>query len=128
MLIDAAGHGMRLVGWGRSVPVGGHVRAVQDCYRDWYPVEVRRGQPAGPATDLLLAAKCLVYLAGGGTESRGSDCKCRQLSGSAACLGHGDLLLFVPSAGSIEATVGAMHLFLWQSDATDWLRSGTFYR
>jgi hypothetical protein len=64
-LIDAAGHGLRLVGWGRSVAVGERIGTVPGRYRDWYPAEVQHRRPASPATDLFLAARCLVYLAGG---------------------------------------------------------------
>jgi hypothetical protein len=65
VLIDPAHHGLRLVGWGQSVPSGERIRAVPSRYRDWYPPEVLAKQPASPATDLFLAARCLIYLAGG---------------------------------------------------------------
>jgi hypothetical protein len=64
-LVDARSHGLRLVGWGQSVAAGRPLRGVPARYRDWYPAEVRSRQPAGPATDLFLAARCVVYLAGG---------------------------------------------------------------
>jgi serine/threonine protein kinase len=64
-LVRAAGHGLRLVGWGQSVTVGRRIRAVPERYHDWYPPEVQQRRPAGPATDLFLAARCMVYLAGG---------------------------------------------------------------
>jgi hypothetical protein len=64
-LIHAAGHGLQLVGWGRSVPLGQRIRTVPARYQDWYPAEVQHQWPASPATDLFLAARCLVYLAGG---------------------------------------------------------------
>lgn len=65
-LIHAAGHGLELVGWGASVCVGHRIRSVLARYRDWYPHEVQyHHRPASPATDLFLAARCLVYLAGG---------------------------------------------------------------
>ena len=64
-LIHAAGHGLRLVGWGRSVAVRRRIGTVPARYRDWYPAEVQHRRPAGPETDLFLAARCLVYLAGG---------------------------------------------------------------
>jgi hypothetical protein len=64
-LIHAAGHGLRLVGWGQSVTAGRCLRTVPARYRDWYPAEVHDHRPASPATDLFLAARCLVYLAGG---------------------------------------------------------------
>jgi hypothetical protein len=65
VLIHPAGHGLRLVGWGQSVPTGQRIHAVPARYRDWYPAEVRARRPASPATDLNLAARCLIYLAGG---------------------------------------------------------------
>jgi hypothetical protein len=64
-LLDAAGHGLKLIGWGRSVAVGQRIRTVPARYHDWYPAEVQHHRPASPATDLFLAARCLVYLAGG---------------------------------------------------------------
>jgi hypothetical protein len=64
-LIHAAGHGLHLVGWGGSVAVGQRIRTVPARYHDWYPPEVQQQRPASPATDLFLAARCLVYLAGG---------------------------------------------------------------
>jgi hypothetical protein len=65
VLINAADHGLRLVGWGASVPACRPLTTVSARYRPWYPTEVHRRRPAGPATDLFLAARCLVYLAGG---------------------------------------------------------------
>jgi hypothetical protein len=64
-MIHPAGHGLQLVGWGQSVTAGQRIRTVPDGYRDWYPAEVQQQRPASPATDLFLAARCLVYLAGG---------------------------------------------------------------
>jgi hypothetical protein len=64
-LIRAAGHGLQLVGWGQSIAAGRRIGSVPARYKDWYPPEVLHEQPAGPATDLFLAARCLVYLAGG---------------------------------------------------------------
>jgi hypothetical protein len=64
-LIHAAGHGLQLAGWGRSVAVGQRIRTVPARYHDWYPAEAQRQRPASTATDLFLAARCLVYLAGG---------------------------------------------------------------
>ncbi len=64
-LVHAAGHGLRLVGWGGSVAAGQSIQAAGARYEDWYPREVQHQRPAGPGTDLFLAARCLVYLAGG---------------------------------------------------------------
>ncbi len=65
VLLHAPRHGLRLVGWGQSVETGHPIRTVPTRYRDWYPLDELNGQPASPATDLFLAARCLVYLAGG---------------------------------------------------------------
>lgn len=64
VLLHVGNHGAQLVGWGQSVAVGQRLRIVPRAYRDWYPDEVLRRQPAQPATDIFLAARCLVYLAG----------------------------------------------------------------
>jgi serine/threonine protein kinase len=65
VLVHAEGHGLRLVGWGHSVEEGQRILTGPAKYLDWYPAEVRRKEAAVPATDIYLAAKCLVYLAGG---------------------------------------------------------------
>jgi hypothetical protein len=64
-LIHAAGHSLQLVGWGQSVRGGQFIGAVPPRYRDWYPAEVQHHKAASPDSDLFLAARCLIYLAGG---------------------------------------------------------------
>jgi serine/threonine protein kinase len=65
VMLHAAAHGLRLVGWGQSVERGRPIAVVPTRYRDWYPPEVLQRRPASPATDLFLAARCLIHLAGG---------------------------------------------------------------
>jgi serine/threonine protein kinase len=65
VLLHAPGHGLRLAGWGRSVSVGQCLRTPNERWQAWYPTEIQRHQAATPATDLFLAARCMVYLAGG---------------------------------------------------------------
>jgi len=65
VLLHPEGHGLRLVGWGQSVARGRLIHTLSTRYRDWYPPEVRQKQSASPASDLYLAARCLIYLAGG---------------------------------------------------------------
>jgi hypothetical protein len=65
VMIHAENHGVQLLDWIHAVPIGGTLDFVPAAYRDWYPPEALDREPAGPATDIYLAAKCLIYLAGG---------------------------------------------------------------
>lgn len=71
VLLHAERHGLQLVGWGSSVAAGQRLRSIPERYREWYPREVHQQQAVGPATDLFLAARCLVYLAGGDPLTNG---------------------------------------------------------
>jgi hypothetical protein len=63
--LHAENHGLQLIGWGQCVALGQALQVVPTRYRDWYPPEVLKKRPASAATDLFLAARCMVYLAGG---------------------------------------------------------------
>jgi hypothetical protein len=65
VLVHAASQSVRLVGWGHSATRGRPLATISTRYRDWYPSEVFCKQAASPATDVFLAARCMVYLAGG---------------------------------------------------------------
>jgi hypothetical protein len=65
VLVHAENHGIQLVDWIGAVKPGHRLRIVPTRYRDWYPPEVLNREPATSATDIYLAAKCLVYAAGG---------------------------------------------------------------
>ncbi|HYT87942.1 MAG TPA: serine/threonine-protein kinase [Gemmataceae bacterium] len=65
VLIHAESHGLQFVGWGHSVEAGQAITTISAAYRDWYPPEVLQKRPASLETDLYLAARCMVYLAGG---------------------------------------------------------------
>ena len=41
------------------------IAAISTAYQGWYPVEVWHKQSPTPATDLFLAARCMVGLLGG---------------------------------------------------------------
>lgn len=64
-MVHAENHGLVLLDWIHAVPTGRPLRLVPAKYRDWYPGEVFQRRAAGPATDIFLAAKCLLYIAGG---------------------------------------------------------------
>lgn len=65
VMIHAENHGLQLLDWIHAAPIGRQLEILPAAYRDWYPREALDGEPTGPATDIYLAAKCLIYLAGG---------------------------------------------------------------
>jgi serine/threonine protein kinase len=65
VLVQPASRGLQLVGWGHCVPLGEPLRSVPTPYRAWCPPEALTRRPATAATDLFLAARSLVHLAGG---------------------------------------------------------------
>jgi serine/threonine protein kinase len=65
VMLDTPDHGIKLVGWGHAVKTGETIKTISSQYRSWYPREVINKGKASPETDIYMAAKCLVYLAGG---------------------------------------------------------------
>ncbi|MBK9940211.1 MAG: molecular chaperone DnaJ [Kouleothrix sp.] len=65
VLVRPADHNGMLVGWCASVPAGEPLRLRSPAYAGDYPPEVAARRPATPATDLYLAAACMVRLLGG---------------------------------------------------------------
>ncbi len=65
VMLHAENHGLQLLDWIHAVPAPSVLAFIPTAYRDWYPAEVLRREPASPATDIFLAAKCLIYAAGG---------------------------------------------------------------
>jgi hypothetical protein len=65
VMLHGAGHGLQLVGWSHSARKGERIKTISTRYKDWYPPEVLKKQPATPAADLFMAARCMIYLAGG---------------------------------------------------------------
>jgi hypothetical protein len=63
--VHAGHHGGQLLGWGQSVSTGATLTRCVAAYRDWYPAEAQARQAARGATDIAMAARCLVFLAGG---------------------------------------------------------------
>jgi hypothetical protein len=58
-------HGLQLIGWIHAQPIGSPLKWVARRYKAWYPPECQQRKPATPATDIYLAAKTMVWLAGG---------------------------------------------------------------
>jgi hypothetical protein len=65
VMLHAENHGLQLVDWIHAVRIGGALTFIPAAYRQWYPSEVLRREAVGPATDVFLAAKCLIYASGG---------------------------------------------------------------
>jgi hypothetical protein len=65
LLFDVANHGLVLVDWIHARPLGQPLIIVPERFKPWYPPECHRREPASEATDLCLAARSLIYLAGG---------------------------------------------------------------
>lgn len=65
VLIRVDDHNGLLIDWCYSVPVGEPLKAMNLAYRADYPPEVPARQPATAATDLYMAACCMVRLLGG---------------------------------------------------------------
>lgn len=65
VLIRLHDHNGLLLDWCYSVPMGEPIKAMNLAYRIDYPPEVPARQPATAATDLYMAARCMVRLLGG---------------------------------------------------------------
>jgi hypothetical protein len=63
LLFHAENHGLHLAGWIHAVSAGQGLTLVPAPFKAWYPPEAKWA--AGPATDIYLAARSLLYLAGG---------------------------------------------------------------
>jgi serine/threonine protein kinase len=65
VLVRPDDHNGMLIDWCYSVPIGQPIKAISPPYAADYPPEVRAKQPATPATDLYMAARCMARLLGG---------------------------------------------------------------
>lgn len=65
VLVRPEDHAAKLVGWSCAVKAGERVRAISPRYRALYAPEVLDKEPVTWATDLYMAAKCVIYVLGG---------------------------------------------------------------
>lgn len=69
VLIQPDLHGLVLADWSYASVANDaaqpRLTAIIDRYRDWYPPEVLARQSPGAATDLYMAARCMIYIMGG---------------------------------------------------------------
>ncbi|MER6832098.1 lipopolysaccharide kinase InaA family protein [Streptosporangium sp. NPDC000563] len=64
VLVHPLDHGLVLVDWSQSVPLGTPITALVARHRDDYPPWVLDRKPATPATDIHLATRCVAALMG----------------------------------------------------------------
>ena len=69
LLLRLPDHNGVLIDWCYSVPNGQPIAAISPHYRSFYPPEVFEKRPATAATDLFMAAQCMVALLGGDCSS-----------------------------------------------------------
>jgi serine/threonine protein kinase len=65
LMFHAENHGLQLVGWIHAERINRPLKFAPTQFKAWYPPECRRKRPATPSVDIYLAAKSMVYLAGG---------------------------------------------------------------
>ncbi|SFK88124.1 Lipopolysaccharide kinase (Kdo/WaaP) family protein [Streptosporangium canum] len=64
VLVHPVDHGLVLVDWSQSVPLGRPLTALVARHRDDYPPEILAGGPATQALDIRLATRCVAALMG----------------------------------------------------------------
>ncbi|GAB3948923.1 serine/threonine protein kinase [Micromonospora vulcania] len=65
VLIEPDAHGVVLVDWCFSAPVGSTIPAMVPGHdAEWYPEEICRKRPCGPGTDIAMASRCMSWLLG----------------------------------------------------------------
>ncbi|MEU8180375.1 serine/threonine protein kinase [Micromonospora sp. NPDC049044] len=62
VLVEPDAHGVVLVDWCFSAPVGSTIPALVPGHQDWYPPEVLQKRQCGPGTDIWMATRCMTWL------------------------------------------------------------------
>jgi hypothetical protein len=65
LLFDTANHGLVLVDWIHAQQIAEPLAMVPERFKPWYPPECFRREGATEATDIYLAARSMIFLAGG---------------------------------------------------------------
>ena len=63
-------HNGQLTNWQYSVEDGDIIKAISPAYRHFYPPEVLAKHAASAATDIYMAALCMLHLLGGDTQTQ----------------------------------------------------------
>lgn len=72
LLVHARDHGVRLIGWSRSVRERNPLPALTASQEDFYPRSVWLGGNATRASDLAMSARCMLWLLSGSPKAAGS--------------------------------------------------------
>lgn len=64
LLVDVEQHSLQLIGWPHARPLGSPLRYAASRFWNWYPPECHQRRPATAATDIYLATRTAVWLAG----------------------------------------------------------------
>lgn len=73
IMISPANHGLILLDWSFAVKIdSGHkkIKAINPNYEHLYPQEVFKKEPASAATDIYMAAQCMIYILGGDVQKK----------------------------------------------------------
>jgi len=73
LLVHARDHGVRLIGWSRSVRNRSPLPAVTTSRREFYPRAVWDGGAATTETDLAMSARCMLWLLSGAPDEASSE-------------------------------------------------------
>lgn len=69
VMIHPEFHGLVLIDWCYASVADDTkqppIQAIVDRYKDWYPVEIMAKTAPSPATDIIMAARCMIYLLSG---------------------------------------------------------------
>ncbi len=65
LLFHPENHGLQLIGWVHAERRGSPLQVISKPWRPWYPPECFRHEPVTPASDIFLAAKSMIWMAGG---------------------------------------------------------------
>jgi hypothetical protein len=86
LMFHAVNHGLQLVDWIHARPVHSPLVEVPTRFQGWYPAECFERRGATPATDIYLAAKSMLYLAGGDAPNWADDVPTEILQFFETCL------------------------------------------
>jgi serine/threonine protein kinase len=65
VMVNPLDHGVQFVGWGQCTQPGSKLATASSSFLDYYPTEARNKEVVTTSLDIYMAAKTMIYLAGG---------------------------------------------------------------